>query len=57
MLEALKEVRAIEVSVGEPAAWKLMRLAADAKRVLAAAGIKDVGRRLDEWCQGAPHYE
>ena len=56
-LEAVKEVRAIEVAVRERAVWKLMRVPPAAKRVFEAVGIRNLKSQFNEWAKEAPRYE
>jgi len=59
VLNAIKEVRAVEVAVREKAVWKLMKAPAQAQQALKAVGIKDLKARFTEWALNAPayHYE
>jgi len=55
-LNAIKEVRAVEVAMREKAIWKLMKLPAEAERVFEAVGVKNLKSRFHQWACGAPAY-
>jgi transposase len=58
-LNAIKEVRAVEVAMREKAIWKLMKVPPEAAQVFEAVGIKDLKSRFNQWACNAPayHYE
>jgi transposase len=58
-LNAIKEVRAVEVAVREKPIWKLMKVPAEAEQVFEAVGINNLKSRFNQWACGAPayHYE
>jgi transposase len=55
-LNAIKEVRAVEVAMREEAIWKLMKVPAEAEQVFDAVGIKNLKSRFNQWACGAPAY-
>jgi transposase len=55
-LEAVGEVRAVEVAVREKAVWKLMHMRPEAEQVLHAVGIAHVKAAFKEWAEQAPPY-
>jgi transposase len=55
-LNAIKEVRAVEVAVREKAIWKLMKVPAEAEQVFEAVGINDLKSRFNQWACDAPAY-
>jgi transposase len=55
-LNAIKEVRAVEVAMREKAIWKLMKVPAEAERVFEAVGVKNLKSRFHQWACGAPAY-
>ena len=55
-LNAIKEVRAVEVAMREKAIWKLMKVPAEAKQVFEAVGINDLKSRFNQWACEAPAY-
>ncbi|MBI3301334.1 MAG: hypothetical protein HYZ72_04555 [Deltaproteobacteria bacterium] len=55
-LNAIKEVRAVEVAIREKAIWKLMKVPAEAQQVFEAVGIKDWKGRFSQWAARAPAY-
>jgi len=55
-LNAIKEVRAVEVAVRTTAAWKLMKVPAEAHQALEAVGIGNLKSRFNQWACGAPPY-
>jgi len=59
VLNAIKEVRAVEVAVREKAVWKLMKPPAQAQQAFKAVGINDLKACFNEWALNAPayHYE
>ena len=59
VLNAIKEVRAVEVAVRHKAIWKLMKVPTQAQQAFQAAGIDNLKARFNEWALNAPayHYE
>ena len=59
VLNAIKEVRAVEVAVREKAVWKLMKVPGEAQQAFKAVGINNLKARFNEWALDAPpyHYE
>jgi hypothetical protein len=55
-LNAIKEVRAVEVAVRDNAIWKLMRVPPEAEEVFQAVGIDNWKGRFHEWASTAPPY-
>jgi transposase len=55
-LNAIKEVRAVEVGVREKAIWKLMKVPAEAEQVFEAVGVNDLKGRFNQWACDAPAY-
>ncbi len=55
-LNAIKEVRAVEVAVREKAIWKLMKVPAEAEQVFEAVGINNLKSRFNQWACDAPAY-
>ena len=55
-LNAIKEVRAVEVAMREKAIWKLMKVPAEAEQVFEAVGIHDLKNRFNQWAGDAPAY-
>ena len=55
-LNAIKEVRAVEVAVRDKAIWKLMRVPLEAEEVFQAVGIDNWKGRFHEWASTAPPY-
>lgn len=55
-LNAIKEVRAVEVAVRDKAIWKLMRVPPEAEEVFQAVGIDNWKGRFHEWASTAPPY-
>jgi hypothetical protein len=55
-LNAIKEVRAVEVAVRDKAIWKLMRVSPEAEEVFQAVGIENWKGRFHEWASTAPPY-
>ncbi len=55
-LNAIKEVRAVEVAMREKAIWKLMKVPAEAERVFEAVGINNLKSRFNQWASDAPAY-
>ena len=55
-LNAIKEVRAVQVALREQAVWKLMKVPPEAQQVFEAVGIKDLKSRFHQWARGAPAY-
>jgi len=55
-LNAIKEVRAVEVAMREKAIWKLMKVPAEAKQVFEAVGISNLKSRFNQWACDAPAY-
>jgi transposase len=55
-LNAIKEVRAVEVAVREKAIWKLMKVPAEAEQVFEAVGINDLKSRFNQWACDASAY-
>ena len=55
-LNAIKEVRAVEVAMREKAIWKLMKVPAEAEQVFEAVGVKNLKSRFNQWACGAPAY-
>jgi len=56
-LNAIKEVRAVEVAVRDKPLWKLMKVPPEAHRALVAIGIDDVKGRFKQWARDAPPYD
>jgi len=56
VLNAIKEVRAVEVAMREKPLWKLMKVPGEVLRALAAVGIDDVKARFQEWAADARPY-
>jgi transposase len=59
VLNAIKEVRAVEVAVRDKAVWKLMKVPARSQQAFQAVGISNLKARFNEWARNAPayHYE
>jgi len=55
-LNAIKEVRAVEVAMREKAIWKLMKVPAEAEQVFEAVGINNLKSRFNQWACDAPAY-
>ena len=55
-LNAVKEVRAVEVAMREKAIWKLMKVPAEAEQVFKAVGIDNLKSRFNQWASNAPAY-
>jgi len=55
-LNAIKEVRAVEVAMREKAIWKLMKVPAEAEQVFEAVGINNLKSRFSQWACDAPAY-
>jgi transposase len=55
-LNAIKEVRAVEVAIREKAIWKLMKVPAEAQQVFEAVGIENLKSRFNQWACDAPAY-
>jgi transposase len=55
-LNAIKEVRAVEVAIRDKAVWKLMRVPPEAEEVFQAVGIDNLKGRFHEWASTAPPY-
>ena len=55
-LNAIKEVRAVEVALREKAIWKLMKVPAEAEQVFEAVGITNLKSRFNQWALDAPAY-
>jgi transposase len=55
-LNAIKEVRAVEVAMREKAIWKLMKVPAEAEQVFEAVGINNLKGRFNQWACDAPAY-
>jgi transposase len=55
-LNAIKEVRAVEVAMREKAIWKLMKVPTEAEQVFDAVGVKNLKSRFHQWACGAPAY-
>ncbi len=55
-LNAIKEVRAVEVAMREKAIWKLMKVPAEAEQVFEAVGINNLKSRFNQWASDAPAY-
>jgi len=56
VLNAFKEVRAVEVAVRDKPIWKLMRVPPEAQRALEAIGIDDVKGHFKQWAADAPPF-
>lgn len=58
-LQAIKEVKAVEVAVRERPIWKLMKVSREAEQGFAALGIDNLKGRFHQWAEGAApyHYE
>ena len=59
VLNAIKEVRAVEVALCEQPVWKLMKVPAETQRAFEAVGINNLKARFNQWALGAHpyHYE
>lgn len=55
-LQAVKEVRAVEVALREQPIWKLMKVPAEAEQVFATVGVDNLKGRFHEWAQHAAPY-
>jgi hypothetical protein len=55
-LEAVGEVRAVEVALREKPIWKLMHMRPEAENVLLAVGIAHPKAAFNEWAAQAPPY-
>lgn len=55
-LDAIKEVRAVEVALREKAVWKLMKIPREAQEVFEAVGINNLKGRFHQWAENAPPY-
>ena len=55
-LNAIKEVRAVEVALREKAVWKLMKIPREAQEVFEAVGINNLKGRFNQWAENAPPY-
>lgn len=55
-LNAVKEVRAVEVSLREKPLWKLMKIPPEANQVFEAVGIKNVKGIFNQWAVNAQPY-
>jgi transposase len=56
-LQAIKEVRTVQVAIREQAIWKLMKVPAEAQQAFDAVGIKNLKGRFHQWAAGAPAYD
>ena len=56
VLNAIKEVRAVEVAVRDQPVWKLMKAPSEAQQAFQAVGIDDLKARFNEWALSAPAY-
>lgn len=56
VLNAIKEVRAVEVVLREKPVWKLIKVPQEAQEAFKAVGIKDLKARFNEWARNAPAY-
>jgi transposase len=55
-MNAIKEVRAVEVAIRDKTIWKLMRVPPEAEEVFQAVGIDNLKGRFHEWASTAPPY-
>ena len=55
-LNAIKEIKAVEVAIREKPLWKLMNVSPEARQALAAIGIDDIKQHFKQWAQNAPTY-
>jgi transposase len=55
-LNAIKEVRAVQVAMREKAMWKLLKVPAEAQQVFDAVGVTNLKSRFNQWALGAPAY-
>ena len=55
-LNAIKEVRAVEVALREKTVWKLMKIPREAQEVFEAVGINNLKGRFHQWAENAPPY-
>jgi hypothetical protein len=55
-LNAIKEVRAVEVATREKAMGKLMKVPPEAEQVFEAVGIHNLKSRFHQWACDAPAY-
>lgn len=56
-LQAVKEVRAVEVAVRERPIWKLMQVSPATERIFAALGIENLKGCFHQWAQGAAPFD
>ncbi len=55
-LNAIKEVRAVEVAMRDKPIWKLMKVPSEAQQVFEAVGINNLKSRFNQWARNAPPY-
>ena len=55
-LQAIKEIRAIDIEKDDGHLWKLMRVPDDIKKILDAIEIKDFKDIFKKWARNAPPY-
>ncbi|MDA1142466.1 MAG: IS1634 family transposase [Planctomycetota bacterium] len=55
-LQAVKEVKAVEVALRDKAVWKLMKVPPEASQVFEAVGLMDVKGRFNQWADEALPY-
>ena len=55
-LNAIKEVRAVEVAMRDKPIWKLMKVPSEAQQVFEAVGINNLQSRFNQWARNAPPY-
>jgi len=56
VLNAIKEVKAVEVAIRDRAIWKLMKVPAEAEKAFAAIGLDDIKSHFKKWAKHAPPY-
>jgi len=55
-LNAIKEVKAVQVAIRDRAIWKLLKVPPEAKQVFEAVGVDDVKGHFKKWAANAPAY-
>ena len=55
-LNAIKEVKAVEVAIRDRAVWKLLKVPPEAKEAFETIGVDDVKGPFKKWAANAPAY-
>ena len=55
-LNAIKEVKAVQVAIRDKAIWKLLKVPPEAKQVFEAVGVDDVKGHFKKWAANAHAY-